>query len=82
LVTEKGSKYVSGIVKLSTADVEKAEGQKIITPLTKCLDNEACCELKINKIKIGKVPKRISVSTTLIEMKKLTSESSIKSPNE
>lgn len=46
------------------------------------MDNEAYCELKINKIKIGKIPKKISVSTTLIEMKKLTSESSIKSPNE
>jgi hypothetical protein len=72
-VTEKGSKYVSGLVKLATADIEKAEGQKIITPLTKCLDNEAYCELKICKVKISKIPKMISVSSTLIEMKKVTS---------
>jgi len=53
-------------LKLNHSDIEKAEGQKIISPLIKCLDNEAYCELKINKVKIGKVPKRISVSSTLI----------------
>lgn len=75
-MTEKGSRYVSGVMKLAHEELVKSEGQKIIIPLVKCLDNEAYAEIKVNKVKIGKVAKRVSVSSTLIELKKQASDNS------
>jgi hypothetical protein len=57
-------------LKLDIDDLTRSEGEKIIAPLTKCLDSEAFCELKVSKVKSGKLSKRVSVSSTLIQINK------------
>lgn len=73
LVTEKGAKYVSGVLKLYHSELEKSENDKIVCPLVKCLDNESYCEIKVIRVKSGKLAKRISISSSLIELKRLNS---------
>lgn len=39
LITEKGGKYIAGIMKLSHTDLIRSEGECLTIPLAKCLDN-------------------------------------------
>ena len=41
LITEKGSKYIAGVVKLMKSELANQEGEMLISHLTKCLDPEA-----------------------------------------
>lgn len=50
LITEKGSKYIAGIVKLFHNELVRSEGQRVVVALGKCLDPEAFCEVKVEKV--------------------------------
>ncbi len=38
LYTEKGTKYTSGSMKLLSAELRRSKGERLVIPLTKCLD--------------------------------------------
>ncbi len=58
MITEKGSKYIAGIVKFFHNELLRSEGQRIVVALGKCLDPEAFCEVKVEKVVTQKVTKR------------------------
>ena len=43
LTTEKGAKYIAGVIKLLQSELVHQEGEMLIVPLSKCLDSEASC---------------------------------------
>ena len=50
LVTEKGARYTSGMIKLYHNELVRAEGERLVITLAKCLDPEALCEIKVEKV--------------------------------
>lgn len=50
LSTEKGAKYIAGIVRLDSKELINQEGEMIIVPLVKCLDPDAVCELRVDQV--------------------------------
>lgn len=50
LITEKGARYTSGLIKLFHNELIRSEGERLVVTLSKCLDNEALCELKVEKV--------------------------------
>lgn len=50
LVTEKGARYISGHLKLYHNEIIRAEGDRLVVTLSKCLDPEAICELRVDKV--------------------------------
>ena len=50
LVTEKGARYTSGMIKLYHSELIRAEGERLVVTLAKCLDPEALCELKVERV--------------------------------
>lgn len=55
LLTDKGAKYIAGIVKMYHSELMRSEGQKIVLSLSKCIDTEAFCEIKIDKVAANKI---------------------------
>jgi hypothetical protein len=49
LYTDKGTRYTSGIMKLLCAELTRSQGERLIIPLTKCLDPDAFCEIKVEQ---------------------------------
>lgn len=47
LVTEKGARYTSGMIKLYHSELIRAEGERLVITLAKCLDPEALCEILV-----------------------------------
>lgn len=43
IYSDKGAKYVTGLLKLQPVDLKRAEGETVVVALTKCLDNDAYC---------------------------------------
>jgi hypothetical protein len=50
LVTEKGARYISASLKLYHNELIRAEGERLVVSLSKCLDSEALCELRVDKV--------------------------------
>lgn len=50
LSTEKGTKYTSGSMKLLSAELKRSKGERLVIPLTKCLDPEAFCEIIVEGV--------------------------------
>ena len=50
LYTEKGTKYTSGSMKLLSAELRRSKGERLVIPLTKCLDPEAFCEIMVEGV--------------------------------
>lgn len=51
LYTEKGTKYTSGQMKLLSAELIRSKGERLVIPLTKCLDQDAFCQLVVEGVK-------------------------------
>ncbi len=50
LVTDKGSRYVSGMIKLYHNELIRSEGERLVVTLSRCLDSEAICEVRVDKV--------------------------------
>lgn len=50
LVTEKGARYISGMIKLYHNELIRSEGERLVVTLSKCLDSDAICEIKVDKV--------------------------------
>ena len=50
LVTEKGAKYVGGVLKFMESELIGSEGERITVPVYKCLDTEAMCEVRVDQV--------------------------------
>lgn len=55
LNTDKGAKYIAGIVRLDAKELDHQEGELLCVPVTKCLDSEAICELRVSQITTKRV---------------------------
>jgi hypothetical protein len=49
LYTEKGTKYIAGVLRLETQELSRQQGQTMVLGLSKCLDSEATCEFKVER---------------------------------
>ena len=58
LITEKGNKYVGGVVKLPESDLVASEGECMAVSVSKCLDAEATCELRVDQVSTSRVFKK------------------------
>ena len=45
-----GTKYGAGSLKLLGAEMIRSKGERLVVPLTKCLDPEAFCEIFVDNI--------------------------------
>ena len=43
LVTDKGAKYVGGVLKFMESELIGSEGERIVVNMQKCLDSDAFC---------------------------------------
>lgn len=50
LKTDKGAKYLGGILQLDPDELMKQEGENISVPLVKAIDQNAFCELRVDQI--------------------------------
>ncbi len=55
LTTDKGAKYIGGVIKLLNNELMKSEGERLNVPLIKCLDNDAVCELRVDQVSTSRV---------------------------
>ena len=55
MTTDKGAKYIAGIIRLDSKDMVNQEGEMIIVPLSKCLDSDATCELRVDQVSSEKI---------------------------
>jgi hypothetical protein len=60
LVTEKGAKYVGGVLKLVESELIGSEGERVVVPITKCLDSEAVCEIRVDQVATSRVARKSS----------------------
>lgn len=60
LVTEKGAKYVGGVLKFVENELIGSEGERIVVPISKCLDTEAFGEVRIDQVATSRVARRDS----------------------
>ena len=61
LVTDKGSKYIAGVLKLMKGELINQEGEILILHLVRCLDSEATCELRVDQVSSEKVLKKMGL---------------------
>lgn len=57
LLTDKGAKYIAGVIKLYKSELVRSEGERLVLSLSKCIDSEAFCEVKVDQV-IGTKPNR------------------------
>lgn len=50
LLTDKGARYISATLRLYHNEVIRAEGERLVVSLSKCLDTEAIAEFTVNKV--------------------------------
>lgn len=60
LITEKGAKYVGGVLKFVEKELIGSEGERIVVPINKCLDTEAFCELRVDQVSTSRVARKVS----------------------
>lgn len=60
LVTDKGAKYVGGVLKFVENELIGSEGERIVVPISKCLDTEAFCEIRVDQVSTSRVVKKVS----------------------
>lgn len=58
LLTEKGNKYVGGVVRLVENDLVASEGECMAVQVSKCLDGEAVCELRVDQVATSRVMRK------------------------
>lgn len=58
LLTEKGNKYVGGVVRLPENDLVASEGECMAVQVNKCLDAEAVCELRVDQVATSRVVRK------------------------
>ena len=54
LHTEKGAKYIAGIIKLDKQDLKSKQGHQVKEMVHKCLDAEAMCQFRIQIVSVAK----------------------------
>jgi hypothetical protein len=59
LLTDKGAKYIAGIIKLYQSEMVRSEGEKLVLSLSKCIDTEAFCEVKVDMVNANKINKNV-----------------------
>jgi hypothetical protein len=59
-VTDKGAKYVGGVLKFVESELIGSEGERIVVPVNKCLDSEAVCEIRVDQVSTSRVAKKTS----------------------
>ena len=57
LLTEKGAKYIAGVARIYQSELVRSEGERLVIPLTKCIDSQAFCEIKVDQISNNKTIK-------------------------
>lgn len=60
LLTDKGAKYIAAVIKLYKAELVRSEGERLVLSLSKCIDTEAFCEVKVDQVKAIKTGKSIA----------------------
>jgi len=45
-----GSKYIAGVIKLYHSEMVRSEGEKLVLSLSKCIDSQAFCEIKVDQV--------------------------------
>ena len=60
LITDKGAKYVGGVLKFVENELIGSEGERIVVPISKCLDTEAFCEIRVDQVSTSRVAKKLS----------------------
>lgn len=50
LSTEKGTRYVAGVIKLLSSELLRQEGEILMARVTKCVDMTATCELRVDSV--------------------------------
>lgn len=65
LTTDKGGNIMAGIIKLAGKDICASEGQTLTVGVQKCLDSNASCLIKIDRVWTNKVNKAKSIVADL-----------------
>lgn len=50
LLTDKGAKYIAGVIKLYKAELMRSEGERLVLSLSKCIDPEAFAEVRVDQV--------------------------------
>jgi hypothetical protein len=58
LVTDKGAKYVGGVLKFVEKELIGSEGERIAVPLSKCLDTDAVLDVRVDQVTTEKILKK------------------------
>ena len=58
LVTDKGAKYVGGVLKFVEKELIGSEGERVVIPLAKCLDSDAACEVRVDQVATSRITKK------------------------
>lgn len=60
LTTDKGAKYVGGVLRFVEKELIGSEGERILVPIAKCLDSEAVCEVRVDQVATSRITKKES----------------------
>lgn len=58
LVTDKGAKYVGGVLKFSEKELIGSEGERLVVPIAKCLDSDATCDVRVDQVSTSRIMKK------------------------
>ena len=60
LLTDKGAKYIAAVIKLYKSELIRSEGERLVLSLSKCIDSEGFCEVKVDQVTAIKTGKNIA----------------------
>ena len=58
MVTDKGAKYVGGVLKFAEKELIGSEGERIVVPISKCLDTDAVCDIRVDQVSTSRIVKK------------------------
>lgn len=65
ITTDKGARYIAGVIKLQQSELINQEGELLIIPLSKCLDPEATCEIRVQEVTSEKVMRKMQLDKSI-----------------
>lgn len=61
IATDKGAKYIAGVIKLMQSELVHQEGEMLVVSLSKCIDQDASCELRVDQVSSEKAIKKVGL---------------------
>lgn len=64
ITTSKGSHYITGVLQIDSHELNNLEGEVVTMPISKCIDPQGSCEMKVIQVNRHSNEPRIVIANT------------------